>query len=199
MDTKTVCLGLLTFGEACGYDLKKHFESSFEHFFPVGYGSIYPALASLADEGLVSCREIAQDGKPDRKVYRITDAGRERLAAALEAAEPGHKMRSEFLATVYFAHLMSPERLEVILDHRLAELERMLTHLDTCPEAADWPAGMRFVRGFGEAVITAAKSYIETHRDELASMSRTQWPNRRTGNVSGEGDRADTSSDWVPV
>ena len=199
MDVKTVCLGLLTFGEACGYDLKKHFESSFEHFFPVGYGSIYPALAALAEEGLVSCTEIAQDGKPDRKVYRITEAGRERLARALEAAEPGHKMRSEFLATVYFAHLMSPERLEAILDHRLAELERMLTHLDTCPEADEWPAGMRFVRGFGETVITAARAYIEAHREELTAASRTQALNRRNNGETVDGDRAESTSEWVPV
>ena len=45
VDVKTVCLGMLTDGEASGYDLKKHFESSFGHFFAAGYGSIYPALA----------------------------------------------------------------------------------------------------------------------------------------------------------
>ena len=76
MDVKTVCLGMLTDGEASGYDLKKHFESSFGHFFAAGYGSIYPALASLAADGQVSCKCIPQEGKPDRKVYSITDAGR---------------------------------------------------------------------------------------------------------------------------
>ena len=54
MDVKTLCLGLLTVNEACGYDLKKTFETSFKHFFPAGYGSIYPALADLAESGLVS-------------------------------------------------------------------------------------------------------------------------------------------------
>ena len=41
MDVKTVCLGMLTDGEASGYDLKKEFESSFSHFFAAGYGSSY--------------------------------------------------------------------------------------------------------------------------------------------------------------
>ena len=67
---------MLTDGEASGYDLKKEFESSFSHFFAAGYGSIYPALSSLADQGLVDCEEIPQDGKPDRKLYQITVAGR---------------------------------------------------------------------------------------------------------------------------
>ena len=52
MDVKTVCLGMLTDGPASGYDLKKQFESSFGHFFAAGYGSIYPALSSLAANGI---------------------------------------------------------------------------------------------------------------------------------------------------
>ena len=91
MDVKTVCLGMLNDDEASGYDLKKHFESTFAHFFAAGYGSIYPALSSLAAAGLVDCREIAQDGKPDRKVYRITSAGRAHFLKALE--KPAPKLR----------------------------------------------------------------------------------------------------------
>ena len=60
MDVKTLCLGMLSNKEACGYELKKTFESLFKHFFSAGYGSIYPALADLAASGLVECREIPQ-------------------------------------------------------------------------------------------------------------------------------------------
>lgn len=66
MDVETVCLGMLTDGAASGYELKKQFESTFGHFFAAGYGSIDPALSSLAGQGLVTCEHIAQDGKPDR-------------------------------------------------------------------------------------------------------------------------------------
>jgi len=82
MDVKTVCLGLLTQGPASGYDLKKTFESTFGHFFAAGFGSIYPALGTLAEAGLVTCTEVPQDGKPDRKVYSITDDGREAFTRA---------------------------------------------------------------------------------------------------------------------
>ena len=98
MDVKTVCLGMLTEGAASGYDLKKQFESSFAHFFTAGYGSIYPALSSLAEQGLVDCEEIPQDGKPDRKLYQITVEGRRYLHEALQNTTPCHKVRSEFLA-----------------------------------------------------------------------------------------------------
>jgi PadR family transcriptional regulator, regulatory protein AphA len=110
MDVKTLCLGVLAEHPMSGYEIKKLFERGFRHFFVAGYGSIYPALAELARAGLVTVESIEQDGRPDKKVYGITTAGREQLAADLSTAEPRHKVRSEFLALLYFAHLIPPSR-----------------------------------------------------------------------------------------
>lgn len=170
MDVKTVCLGMLTDGAASGYDLKKQFESTFSHFFAAGYGSIYPALSALRAEGLVECEEIPQDGRPDRKVYRITGAGRAHLSAALDEPNPAHKVRSEFLATMYFAHLMSPDQVASILDDRLRALERYLAMFDEFERSSDgWTDGMRFVCGFGRAMSRASIAYINEHRDALVA------------------------------
>ena len=176
MDVKTVCLGMLTDSEASGYDLKKQFESTFAHFFAAGYGSIYPALSSLAKAGLVDCREIAQDGKPDRKVYRITPAGHEHLLDALQNPAPTHKVRSEFLATMCFAHLMSPKQIETVLTSRVEDINRYLSMFDefeAC-QMKDWPAGMRFVCGFGRAMTEAMHKYVSEHRHMLTEQSATQ-------------------------
>ena len=62
MDAKTICLGLLSFEEASGYDLKKHCESTVDYFFPTGFGSIYPALAALAEQALVTCTTDSTEG-----------------------------------------------------------------------------------------------------------------------------------------
>jgi DNA-binding PadR family transcriptional regulator len=169
MDVKTVCLGMLTDGEASGYDLKKEFESSFGHFFAAGYGSIYPALNSLARDGLVDCECIPQEGKPDRKVYRITEAGHRHLQRALENPNPSHKVRSEFLATLCFAHLMTSEQVETVLDHRLDEAEKYLQLFDEYESdcTREWPPGARFVLGFGRAITQAKKAYIEENRHKL--------------------------------
>lgn len=174
MDVKTVCLGLLTFGEASGYDLKKHFEATFDHFFSTGFGSIYPALASLAGEGLVSCTAVPQDGRPDRKVYRITPAGEAALQRTLATCEPKHKLRSEFMALLYFAHLVPPERLGALLDQRLASMERGLEALrhTRCPEQHRWPASVRFVQGFGEALLQAGVDYMRANRHLLETPGK---------------------------
>jgi DNA-binding PadR family transcriptional regulator len=143
MDVKTVCLGMLTDGPASGYDLKKYFESTFGHFFAAGYGSIYPALSSLSKQGFVSCEQIAQEGKPDRKVYQITEEGRQFLLKALENTSPCHKIRSEFLATMCFAHLMQGEAIEAVLDYRLEEIAKyreMFRQLEA-ESMSDWEEG----------------------------------------------------------
>lgn len=161
-----MCLGLLSFGEASGYDLKKHFEATIDHFFSTGFGSIYPALASLAEDGFVTCTAVPQDGRPDRKVYRITSEGEAALRATLATCEPAHKTRSEFLALLYFAHLVPPERLTQVIDSRIAGmqagLEKMATSTSPSPHAS--PASVRFVQGFGIALLEAATSYMNTHR-----------------------------------
>ena len=169
MDVKTVCLGMLTDGPASGYDLKKQFESSFAHFFAAGYGSIYPALSSLADNQLVECEEVPQEGKPDRKVYRITDEGRAFLGEALQNPCPCHKVRSEFLATMCFAHLMRSADIETVLDHRLEEIARyqaLFKELEN-ERMEDWSDGMKFVLGFGKAMASAMESYISENRHRL--------------------------------
>ena len=176
MDVKTVCLGILTDGPASGYDLKKHFESSFGHFFAAGYGSIYPALSALSNQGFVSCEKIPQEGKPDRKVYEITEEGRQFLLQALENPNPCHKLRSEFLATMCFAHLMRPENIETVLDNRLADIARYQAMFRAFEEEClcDWPQGAKFVLGFGKAVAAAMENYIAENRHMLAAPALAQ-------------------------
>jgi PadR family transcriptional regulator AphA len=176
MDVKTVCLGMLTDGEASGYDLKKHFESSFGHFFAAGYGSIYPALAALAADDLVSCECIPQDGKPDRKVYSITDAGRAALQGELDKPNPSHKIRSEFLATMCFAHLMSDEQVATVLCNRIAEIESYEKLFDEFEQTCmhDTPHGMNFTVGMGRAVMLAMKKYIQENGHQLKNSKNQQ-------------------------
>ena len=169
MDVKTVCLGLLTFGEASGYDLKKHFEATVDHFFATGFGSIYPALAALAEDGLVTCESQPQEGRPDRKVYRITAAGEAHLRRTLETVEPTHRVRSELMALLYFAHLVPPARVRALLDERIAIMDASLQQMrrSSCPAENEWPGSVRFVQGFGAALLDAAVGYMREHRHLL--------------------------------
>ena len=149
--------------------MKKCFESSFGHFFPAGYGSIYPALATLARNGLVEFEEIPQDGKPDRKVYSITEKGRETLMQALTTSEPTHRIRSEFLAVLWFADLMPEERIGQLIDAKLGEIDtflELLEEFENC-EGGRAEKGPKFVAGFGRHMAKAFREYLVSNREIL--------------------------------
>lgn len=130
MDVKHLCLGVLSSGPASGYDIKKHFESSFKHFFVAGYGSIYPALSRLLEQGYVEVERLQQDRLPDKKIYCITGAGRKAFQTALENSVPRHKIRSEFLAMMHFSHLLPAAQVCDALDVHLSELQQLRDNLE---------------------------------------------------------------------
>ena len=171
MDVKDLCLGALTYGDATGYDIKKFFESTFSHCFLAGYGSIYPALAELTEERLVTARTAPGQGGPSRKVYHLTENGRKAFLSKLKDTVPQHKVKSEFLVLMYFAHLLPRARLESILDKHLEDIEHKLSliraHEGRHAEPGMASSGARFVCGFGKAVMGAASEYIRAHRQSL--------------------------------
>ncbi len=173
MDVKTLCLGVLTLRDMTGYEIKKHFEQSFAHFFVAGYGSIYPALGELTRLGLVICQDVAQEKRPDKKVYSITAAGRAQLAAALAQTPPRHKVRSEFLVLLYFAHLMTAERLAEVLDERVRDIDRMLECIDKAFEDQGQRSPSHdLVAGLGHVTLRAQRDYILENRDRWVESAQ---------------------------
>lgn len=194
VDVKDLCLGALTYGEATGYDIKKFFETSFSHCFLAGYGSIYPALAELTAEKLVTARTVPGQGGPSRKLYRLTEAGRKAFLASLKETVPQHKVKSEFLVLMHFAEHLPPARLASILDERLEDIERHLKLIRTFEDSPAVPraAGARFVHGFGKAMMTAASDYIHAHRAGLTKPGRKAIGSRKP--IRARGKHAQTAS-----
>lgn len=75
-------LSLLGDGPAHGYALMKRLEERSGGMYQASAGTVYPVLQQLEDEGLARGQEA--DGK---KVYELTDAGREELSLQGEAVE----------------------------------------------------------------------------------------------------------------
>ena len=124
MDARTLCLGVLARGDASGYEIKKSFEEGpFAHIQAASFGSIYPALTRLSEDGLLACRAEPQDKRPDKKVYSITPAGRDALAARLMKAPADDRLSSDFLFILFFAHILPPPLLAEFIDQRIAWYE----------------------------------------------------------------------------
>jgi PadR family transcriptional regulator, regulatory protein AphA len=80
-----------------GYDLTKWMERETSHFFVVGHSSIYPALARMEREGLVRYEVVASERGPKRKVYSITEVGREALLTWAQEPAAEREVRDEQL------------------------------------------------------------------------------------------------------
>jgi DNA-binding PadR family transcriptional regulator len=166
MDVRTICLGILTRGDATGYEIKKLFEDDgYQHFVEASFGSIYPALSRLTDEGLVLVREEAQEKRPDRKVYSITPKGRAAFLGALMKPLPEDKHRSPFVFAMLFSHLLPQAHVSAMLDAYIGQVEGKLGQL-TLPSEPQTP-GERFVTGFGRAVYDAILEFLHAHRAEI--------------------------------
>lgn len=172
MDTKTLCLGVLTRGDASGYEIKKAFEDGpFGHIQEIGFGSIYPALAQLLKDGLVSVTRFAQEGRPDKKVYSLTATGRLALLDALDEPTEADKVRSDFLFRMMFAHLLSPSVLEAMIDERTAILKSSIERLERFAETGPADSSEAFINGYALAIYRAMLDYIEDHRYQLVGAS----------------------------
>ena len=76
----------LTERTGSGYELARRFDRSIGYFWPATHQQIYRVLRRMDDAGWVTHTEVAQDGRPDKKVYEVSDAGRDELVRWL--AEP---------------------------------------------------------------------------------------------------------------
>lgn len=102
-------LGILGMGPRSGYDIKKLTDLSTRHFWAENYGNLYPTLKRLEQEGLATVERRPGNGKPDRKVYTITQAGREALRSWLEAPVEPTPPRNELLLKLFLGRQAAPE------------------------------------------------------------------------------------------
>lgn len=77
---EALALGALDAGPAHGYEIARRIKATSDAALAVGEGLLYPALHGLERDGFVEAEWMPQEGKPNRKVYRLTESGRGALA-----------------------------------------------------------------------------------------------------------------------
>jgi PadR family transcriptional regulator, regulatory protein AphA len=102
-------LGFLNYSPLSGYDLKKVFDNSVQHFWPADQSQIYRTLTRLTEQGWAEMEVVEQTERPDRKVYHITEAGRGELLNWLAGPTPKQVSRSAALVQVFFVGQMTDE------------------------------------------------------------------------------------------
>jgi PadR family transcriptional regulator AphA len=126
MSLKHAILGFLSFSPLSGYDLKKAFDRSVQHFWPANQSQIYRTLAELAEEGNVVKEVVEREERLDLKIYTITPAGRATLHQWLATPLPEPDDREPFLIQVFFGSILSDDEVVSVLRHKLQTIEERL-------------------------------------------------------------------------
>jgi DNA-binding PadR family transcriptional regulator len=131
-------LGLLSREELSGYDLKRWMERPLGYFWSARHSQIYPELARLEEDGFVTHRVVAQSGKPDKKVYRITASGLEALKEWVVEAPASRPVRDELTLKAYSVWLADKEKVarlfreeERLHGEQLAHYEELRTWMES--------------------------------------------------------------------
>lgn len=126
-------LSLLAREPLSGYDIKQYMNNRLGPFWKVGSNQVYPELSKLEGEGLVKLQGVEQNTyRPARKLYEITEAGREALIEwTIQPLEIEHSVRDEFLLKTYNSWLVEPEKMvERIEEIKRQHEERLAVYLD---------------------------------------------------------------------
>jgi DNA-binding PadR family transcriptional regulator len=109
-------LALLAKESAHGYELKSALEQIFGEAYPSpNIGQIYVTLKRLEQDGLVRSEDVEQANRPNKKVYELTQAGRDALRAWVEEPGEGPRVRDEFFVKLILAPMAGlAGRLELI-------------------------------------------------------------------------------------
>jgi DNA-binding PadR family transcriptional regulator len=96
-------LAALLDAESSGYDLAKSFDASVSNFWMATPQQLYRELDRLAEQGLIQARVVEQERRPTKRVYSLTEAGREAIQEFTSKAPKPCVIRDELAVKVLAA------------------------------------------------------------------------------------------------
>lgn len=114
-----------------GYDIKKRVEAALSAATNASYGTLYPTLHKLLKEDAVGVQEVPQISRPSKKVYWITDKGRQEVDLWLKQPPAADQIRREFLLKLYLGKDLPARDLLSLVASRRGEAEALLRSLRT--------------------------------------------------------------------
>ncbi len=120
-------LGLLHEGPTHGYDLRRRLNTALGPFRALSYGTLYPALRSLLERGLIAeTEDPASAGRRKRVVYELTAAGKEQFSDLVARTDSSAYEDDGFdVRFAFFARTERDVRIR-ILEGRRSRLEEDL-------------------------------------------------------------------------
>ncbi|MEV4088922.1 PadR family transcriptional regulator [Nonomuraea fuscirosea] len=108
MALRHAVLAALLDGEYSGYQLTKIFDIGVSNFWYAAPQQLYAELTKLEAGGLVTGREVVQRGRPNKRVFKVTESGLAELAAYAAAPARPLVLRDDLAVKVHAVDLLDP-------------------------------------------------------------------------------------------
>lgn len=166
-------LGLLTQEPMSGYDIKRSLNSLNWLIEVPSFGSLYPALHTLLEDGLVTVEVVPGQDRPPRKIYSITEAGRQVLQAWMQQPVAPNASLKAFLMRLILAGHLSGDGLRAHLEGRRAQVAAQQLALEQTATSMNGSTnlGERLTLGYGLALATAELNWLDDTLGQLAQPS----------------------------
>lgn len=170
MQAQDVILGLLMKQPMSGYDIKQHFEHVFSFYFDASYGSIYPSLKKLEQEGYIIKEVLFQEGKPNKNLYQITEEGKKKFFQYLHSPMESDVIRSDFSMRLNFGEYAERSQVALWIKEKINHTQAIITHLEgvyeeakaelTATQELNFQLGFHLYRGYMK-VLTEGYQQLE--------------------------------------
>src|SRR3954447_8303070 len=119
MALRHAVLASLLEGEASGYELSKRFDVSVANFWSATPQQLYRELERLEVTGLIEARVVQQRRRPNKRVFKLTDAGRDELYEFTTKPARPMAMRDELLVKLQALDAGDADAVRAALAERL--------------------------------------------------------------------------------
>jgi DNA-binding PadR family transcriptional regulator len=134
MALKHAILAALLEGEASGYQLAKRFDVSVANFWSATPQQLYRELERLEADGLLAARVVEQQRRPNKRLFELTDAGRDELAAFTAGPTRPTAIRDELLVKLQAVDAGDTAAVRTAIEERMEQARGKLALYDRLRE-----------------------------------------------------------------
>ncbi|MGH3494142.1 MAG: PadR family transcriptional regulator [Sciscionella sp.] len=175
-------LTLLAIRPMSGYDVRRTYQRAMQQIWYAPIGQVYPRLRAMHAEGFLDADVHVQHDRPNRKVYRLTQAGEQQLTGWLDQPAALPRMHHEFIHKLFVLDRMTRNRRSQFIEdyiqtcstwaRQLGEVDEKFSntpHGEYTESAAFQVLALRHLRRLVDTEIASAHDILDQLEDTPAA------------------------------
>jgi DNA-binding PadR family transcriptional regulator len=180
MSVRHALLGLLAQQPRHGYELRAAFEAMVggEENWNVKPAQVYTTLARLREGGLVVEESVEKNAGPEKRVYAVTQAGRDELQAWFSSPVSDEHVHDECFIKLMLSMAEGKSRTRTVIQVQRAALYRELHQITTQRQEVDPHTGLAHILLLDKTVmhLEADLRWLDMVEARLDEMHRQPLP-----------------------